>query len=114
VLEKFFVSGDKRRVRDMTGSVRERQAARVLTEASLRVMNVDVAARLPSFRVPLRQLLKLPPGTVLHTNIPTDSELEILVGGQPRYRATSGRVGQKLAVRLTDAPDAAIVPSLPG
>ncbi len=105
VLEKFFASGDKRRVKEMTGSEREKKATRELAEASLRTMHVDVAARLPSFRIPFRQLLQLPVGSVLMTGIPADSPLDVLIGGHARYHAASGRVNQKLAVRLLETPD---------
>jgi flagellar motor switch protein FliM len=105
VLEKFFASGDKRRVKEMTGNDRERAATRELAEASLRAMHVDVAARLPTFRIPFRQLMQMPVGSVLMTGIPADSPLDVLIGGHARYRAASGRVNQKLAVRLLETPD---------
>ncbi|HYV96332.1 MAG TPA: FliM/FliN family flagellar motor switch protein [Gemmatimonadaceae bacterium] len=102
VLEKFFASGDQRRVKEMTGSPAERRATRELTEASLRTMHVDVSARLPAFTIRMRQLLSLPPGSVLTTGVPTDTPLELLIGGRARYLATPGRVGQRVAVRVAD------------
>ncbi|MBI1809874.1 MAG: FliM/FliN family flagellar motor switch protein [Gemmatimonadetes bacterium] len=105
VLDKFFSSTDQNRVKEMTGSESERRHTREVAESQLRATNVAVSARLPLFRVPMRQLLGLPIGSVIATGIPTDSPLEIHVGGQPRYRAAAGRVGKKLAVRLLDAPE---------
>ncbi|MBX9929468.1 MAG: FliM/FliN family flagellar motor switch protein [Gemmatimonadaceae bacterium] len=104
VLDKFFSSGEQQRVKEMTGSERERKLTRELTEQSLRATGMELTARLPAFRIPLRQLLGLPVGSVLGTGISTDTPLELSVGGQPRYRGAVGRVGGKLAVRLTDVP----------
>jgi flagellar motor switch protein FliM len=107
VLDKFFSSAEQQRVKQMTGTERERQRTREVLEVSLRATKVDVAARLPQFRVPMRQLLGLPVGSVLTTGIPTDAPLEIHVGGERRYEASSGRVGRRLAVRLADQTNAA-------
>jgi flagellar motor switch protein FliM len=107
VLDKFFSSAEQQRVKQMTGTERERQRTREVLEVSLRATKVDVAARLPQFHVPMRQLLGLPVGSVLTTGIPTDTPLEIHVGGERRYEASSGRVGRRLAVRLADQTNAA-------
>src|SRR5262249_53833673 len=104
VLDKFFSSAEQQRVREMTGSEAERRVTRQLTEAALRISNAEVAARLPSFRMPMRNLLELPIGSVLTTGIPTDSPLELHIGGQARFRATAGKIGSAMAVRLTDGP----------
>jgi len=106
VLERFFSSDDQRRVKQMPGSESERLATRDIAEQSVRSTHVDVAARLPAFRVPLRQLLGLPVGSVLTTGVPSDSPLEVHVGGEARYRAAAGRVGGKLAMRLLDTEPA--------
>ncbi len=110
VLDKFFASGEQQRVKGMTGSETERQLTREIAEVSLRQMQVDIAARLPAFEVPMRQLLGLPVGAVLTTGIPTDTKLDITIGGQTRYHAAAGRVGTKLAVRLLDAPGVPVPP----
>ena len=104
VLDKFFSSGDHQRVKAMTGSEQERQLTREVAEQSLRQSQVDVAVRFPPFEVPLRQLLGLPIGAVISTGIPTDTQLDVLIGGQPRFRAAAGRVGNNLAVRVLDSP----------
>jgi len=110
VLDKFFASGEQQRVKGMTGSEQERALTREIAEVSLRQMQVDIAARLPAFEVPMRHLLGLPVGAVLTTGIPTDTKLDITIGGQTRYRAAAGRVGSKLAVRLLDAPGVPVPP----
>jgi flagellar motor switch protein FliM len=104
VLDKFFSSAEQQRIRQMTGSEAERQATRVLTETALRATHADVAARLPSFNMPIRNLLSLPPGSILTTGLPTDTPLELHIGGQPRFTAAAGKLGGAMAVRLLDGP----------
>lgn len=104
VLDKFFSSGEQQRVKAMTGSEAERLLTREIAEVSLRQTMVDISARLPAFEVSMRHLLGLPVGAVLTTGIPTDTQLDVAIGGQSRYRGAAGRVGSKLAVRLLDAP----------
>ena len=106
VLDKFFSSSDSKRVKEMTGSDEERRRTRELAEDSLRATNVDITARMPMFNVTMRQLLNLPMGSVIPTGIPTDTPLELHIGGHKRYSAAAGRIGKKLAVRLLDAPEA--------
>jgi flagellar motor switch protein FliM len=36
------------------------------------------------------------------TGIPIDSKVNLLVGNQPRFRTSAGRVGRKLAVRVLE------------
>jgi flagellar motor switch protein FliM len=40
---------------------------------------------------------------MLSTGIPIDSDVNLLVGNQPRFKSSAGRVGRKLAVRVLDA-----------
>jgi flagellar motor switch protein FliM len=103
VLEKFFSGSTQRRVNNVTGSHKEREHNRELTEASLRATRALLSARLPEFRLSMRDLASLRVGSVLATAIPTNSEIELLVGGQRRFRGTAGRVGRKLAVRVLEA-----------
>jgi flagellar motor switch protein FliM len=109
VLEKFFVSSGGRRVSSVVGSEREREANREMTETSLRATNVDIAARLPEFRVKMGDLARMKVGSVLSTGIPCSAEIEVLVSGQRRFRELPGRVGRALAVRVV-AP----LESMPG
>jgi flagellar motor switch protein FliM len=103
VLEKFFAEGDGRRVKQMTGSAAERQATRQITEASLRNVPVDVSARLPSFDVTLRELMSVGEGGVLATGISTDTPVQLMIGGRPRFVGLPGRIGQRVAFQVTDA-----------
>ena len=102
VLEKFF-SGSTQRVNNVTGSQREREHNREMTEASVRATRALVSARLPEFRLSMRDLASLQAGSVLATAIPTNADVELLVGGQRRFRGAVGRVGRKLAVRVLEA-----------
>ena len=110
-LEDFFNSGDKSRVGEMTGTEQERATSRELAETSLRATSVDVSARLPVVQIPMRHLVGLPVGSILATGHPTDTVLDVFVSGRPRFHASVGRVGQKLAVRLLDAPGTAGSPA---
>lgn len=110
VLERFFTSDDRRKVKQIHGTEGEITATRELAELSVRATHVDVAARLPAFRVPIRQLVGLPVGAVLSTGVAADAPLELHIAGRPRYRAAPGRVGEKLAVRLCDATPAPAPP----
>ncbi len=102
VLERFFVSSGVRRVNAVIGSEREREQNRELTEISLRTTGVEIAARLPDFRLPIRDLANVRVGGVISTNVPANSRVEILIGGQRRFLGAPGRIGRNLAVRLAD------------
>jgi flagellar motor switch protein FliM len=102
VLEKFFVMGTT------GGSVahtprRELPGQRQITEGALRATRVDVAARLPEFRLSMRDIAGLKAGSMLSTGIPVDSTVNLLVGSQTRFKTAPGRVGRKLAVRVLDS-----------
>ena len=100
VLEKFFTVTGQRQVSTMTGSDRERQRNRKLAENSLRSTELGVSARMPDFRLTMRELSSLREGSVVKTGIPCDTELQLLVSGRPRFRAVPGRVGSRLAVKV--------------
>ncbi len=102
VLEKFFQGSAQRRVGGTAGTDAEREEARARTERALRATPVTLSARLPDFRLALRDLAALAPGQVLDTGLARDAELTVLVGGQARFTASAGRVGRRLAVRLQE------------
>lgn len=105
VLEKFFSGGSQRRMENVTGSEKERQQNRELAEQSLRATAVTVSARLPDFPLTMRELASLREGSIITTGVPTDTELQVLVTGKPRFRAVPGRVGRRLAVRVVESID---------
>ena len=102
VLDKFFAGTTRRRINTIAGTEREREMSRALSETSLRAASVEVAARLPQFQLPLRDLGTLTVGSVLATGIPRDAQLDVFVSGQHRYTAAPGRVAGKLAARITE------------
>ena len=113
VLEKFFAGGTERRA-SILGSVEEQASNLQLAERALRGTRVRVAARLPQFRLSLRELLSLQTGSLLATGIPRNADLDVMIGQQRRFQASPGRLGPALAVRLTDdvkpAPEAVTIP----
>ncbi len=104
VLEKFFVvAGNLRKVNVTSiGSEKEISQNRESTEAQLRNTRVPVRARLPEFRLSMRDVATLQAGSVLATGIPTDAPIQAVVGTTPRFRCAAGRVGRKLAIRILD------------
>jgi flagellar motor switch protein FliM len=109
VLEKFFVmnsSGTRAHQ-----ARREPPGQRIVTESALRATRVEVAARLPEFRLTMRDIAGLKAGSMLSTGIPVDSNVNLLVGKQTRFRSAAGRVGRKLAVRVLEPLSAEPLPS---
>jgi flagellar motor switch protein FliM len=100
VLEKFFAMSTAKTAAQPPR--RERAGQRVVTENALRGTQIDVAARLPEFRLSMRDIAALKAGSMLSTGIPVDSMVQLLVGDQPRFTTAPGRVGRKLAVRVVD------------
>lgn len=101
-LEEYFTSADTRRVSSTARSPDELRTQRRQTEKSLRHTTVPVAARLPEFRLSMKDLTQLAPGSVINTGLSANSLLSVTVAGQPRLVATAGRTGGKLAARITD------------
>jgi flagellar motor switch protein FliM len=101
-LEEYFASSETRRVTTVVRSEAEVAIQRRNAEGSLRATRVPVAARLPQFRMTMRDLARLAPGQVINTGIARDTLLPLLVHGQPRFVAAVGRTGTKLAARLVD------------
>lgn len=102
VLDTFFADSGKPK-RTTAGSDAEREALRRANEVSLRSTRIPVSARMPVFRVPVRSLATLAPGSVLATGLPMDGPVEVLVNGQPCFSAQAARVGRRLAVRVLDS-----------
>jgi flagellar motor switch protein FliM len=103
VLDKFFTNTGSRSFANATGSEHERAVSRALAEYSLRATRVNVSARLPEFRMSLRDLSSLSHGGVITTGLPSNSPIRVMVGDQERFAGTAGRVGSKLSIRLEGA-----------
>ncbi len=110
VLEKFFVQGTSSKAMQHVAR-RELPGQRVVTENALRRTRIEVAARLPEFRLSMRDIAGLTAGSMLSTGIPVDTNVQLLVGDQPRFTSAPGRVGRKLAVRVLDTLSAAPLPA---
>ncbi len=104
-VEKFFSTTNTRRI-VMTGSPDEQAATRELSELSLRASRVAVAARLPEFRVSMRELQSLTVGRVMPTGIARNAPLEVYVGATPRFSGTAGRVNGRIGVQIAGPIDA--------
>jgi flagellar motor switch protein FliM len=50
----------------------------------------------------MRDIASLKVGSMLSTGIPVDSNVNLLVGNQARFKTSPGRVGRKLAVRVLE------------
>ena len=103
VLEKYFIGTSERPYQVTKGTDEERSADHRWAEISVLGARVPVGARLPTFRLPLKTLASIKPGGVLPTGLSPESDLEINVAGQKRFRGTPGRLGQSLAVEITGA-----------
>jgi flagellar motor switch protein FliM len=108
VLEKFFAMGTSK---SLTHVPRRDPVNRNVTEGALRATRVELAARLPEFKLSMRDIAALHTGSMLSTGIPVDSHINLFVGDQPRFTCAAGRVGRKLAVRLLEPLSAAPLPS---
>lgn len=100
VLDRFFTNSGKRRLSTPTGSASERSTNRTIAEQSLRATRVAVSARLPEFKVSMKDLALLTEGSVLATGLPANSDINIRIGKQERFIAMPGKVAQQFAVRI--------------
>lgn len=103
VLEKYFTGSASQRLQIGRGTESERAADRQRIEKAMRATRLEVLARLPTFEVPVRRVLELRAGTILHTGLPADSRIEVLVGGRLQFEAQPGRAGSNLALRIIDS-----------
>jgi flagellar motor switch protein FliM len=105
ILERFFSGDSNRREVTVQGSPEERLADRTRVESSIREARLTVAARLPTFHVPIKELFDLQEGQVLQTGLAPDAPLELLVSDQRRFVGSVGRIGRQLALRVEEPAD---------
>lgn len=101
-MEKFFTGTSARRPARPQGSAAERSRERSVLESTVLDTRVLVQARLPEFSLSLHELMALEPGSVIRTGLAPDTELEISVAGQRRFQGFPGRLGRRLAVRVSE------------
>src|SRR5690606_8435092 len=102
VLDSFFADAAVHRRISVTGSDEERRMNRQIVESSLLVTTLPISARLPEFRVSMKSLSSLKPGSMVATGISRNSEIEVKVGTRTRFRGRPARVGWRLAVGVTE------------
>lgn len=111
VLDKFFSSSGPERHSLMSASAHERETTQQRSEASLRATKVPLTARLPTFRLSMRDIARLDVGSVIPTGIPKDARVVVRSGAQDRFIGHPGRVAGNLAVRILDVLHAQLSPS---
>jgi flagellar motor switch protein FliM len=103
VLDKFFTAGSAQRFSPLHTSEQEREQTRQRSEAALRATRVPLVARLPEFRLSLRDIAQIAEGQIVPTGIPKDARVIVRAGTQERFIGHAGRVNGNLAVRIADA-----------
>lgn len=71
-------------------------------ESSLRHSGLEVRVRFDEITLPSRRIATLRPGDVLSLDQPVDTPLTVEVAGLPRFLATAGTKGRRVACLVTD------------
>jgi flagellar motor switch protein FliM len=79
-----------------------RSEIRSRIEVEVGAAEMDVRVRFDEALLPSKALASLQPGDILHLNHPIDEPLTIEVAGLPRFKATAGTRGKRVACLLTD------------
>lgn len=103
VLDKYFSASGAQRSTTLSTSEPEREATRIRSEATLRAARVSLSARLPEFRLTMRDIARLQVGTVVPTGLSKDARVIVRAGSQERFIGHPGRVSGNLAIRIVDA-----------
>lgn len=91
--QRLIAAGQTRRRPDDSENVRR----------NLRAVSVPFVARLGAAEVTVEELLGLQAGDVIRLNSLIDSEIDLLVNGELKYRGRPGLKKHRLAVRISDA-----------
>ncbi len=75
---------------------------RTALESSVQLAPLEVRVRFDEIQLPSRRLAELRPGDVLSLDMPLDSPLTVEVAGVPRFLATAGTKGKRVACLVTD------------
>lgn len=76
---------------------------RMLAPSGLQHARLDLSARLPIVPLRMRDVHSLRPGQILDTGLPPSTQVNVFVNGMLLYKATPGRVGGQLVLRITEA-----------
>lgn len=111
VLDKFFSSGSQQRLAFVGANEQEKELTRQRSEAALRATRVPLVARLPDFKLSMRELAQAREGAIIPTGIPKDARVILHAGAQERFIGLAGRVNGNLAVRIVDTMPTVSLPS---
>jgi len=110
VLDKFFSSGSQQRLGVVSTNEQEKALARQRSESALRATRLSLIARLPDFKLSMRELAQAKEGTIIPTGIPKDARVILHAGSQERFIGLAGRVNGNLAVRIVEAMPTVTLP----
>lgn len=77
------------------------EGAQALLERRLVRTSVPIVARLGRASITVRELMSLQIGDVIELEARAGSDVEVLVGNRPKFRARPGQVGSRLGVQIT-------------
>lgn len=83
----------RREEKHAAGSLKMRAAASGITEPFLEETRIRLSARLPDFRLSTSEISALQAGSVISIGHLLTSEIELWIGGEPRFKALPGRIG---------------------
>lgn len=83
---------------------------RLALESSLQGSGLDVRVRFDEINLTSRRVASLRPGDVLPLDQPLDKPLTVEVAGLPRFRATAGTKGKRVACLVTDTIEEVTAP----
>jgi len=103
-LDGFFTS-DLRQPNSAEQTSPARVADRRSAEGTVRSAALEVSVRLPSFSMPLSEVIDLKPGQLMTTPHFGATPVQIVVGDQTRFLGRPGRRGTRLAAEITEVLD---------
>ena len=69
-------------------------------EGALRLVRMELTARLPAFALSARSVGSLAAGQVLHTSLSAETPVELLLNGKPRFRGSLGQIQRYVGLRI--------------
>lgn len=103
-LESFLALSGKGRLSVTGGRAKVKASAedrRSLTRHLLDAV-VTLSARVPTFRLLAHDMAGIGAGTTIHTGVPADRDLDMVIGARAHFRARPARVGSILGAELTE------------
>ncbi len=72
-----------------------------LIKKNMDAVRVPLTVQLGSSEVGMEELLQVQPGDVIRLDSLVNQELDILVGGQRKFKGRPGLVGQRVSIQIT-------------